>query len=206
MSSQTHEHRPGRVHWTVLCAVLLSLTTGCQGYLEFAGQTETVTMAALPAADCPAGWTSDTVPAAVAIDLEHKLTQLFASIGDHADSELNRRNAGDTGNVRITSLSLWMTDTDDATDMQSSFGFLSSLEIYVESTKTGSSLPRVLIARSADIPQAATTLPLQVDKDLDLHPYLSEGIRISTELVGRSCLRRSISFRAAYIGLVRPEH
>jgi len=184
--------------------VLVGLTAGCQGFLEFEGQTHAVTIPALSETNCPVGWTGDTLPAALVDDLDWSLTQVFVAIGDQADSEVARRNAGTADAVRIVSLSLQMTDTSDATDMQSSFGFLAGIEIFVESSKAGSDLPRVLIAHNATIPNGATTLPLQVCQDVDLHPYLAEGLRITTELVPRSCLRGEVTYRAAYIGLVRP--
>lgn len=204
MSCQTPEPLPRQTPWILLLTLLIGQTAGCQGFLEFEGQTHAVTIPALPEADCQAGWTGDTLPATLVDDLEWSLTQVFVAIGDQADSEVARRNAGTTDAVRIVSLSLQMINTSDATDMQSSFGFLAGIEIYAESSKAGSSLPRVLIAQNANIPDGATTLPLQVEQDVDLHPYLAEGLRITTELVARSCLRREVTYRAAYIGLVRP--
>lgn len=189
---------------TLPALLLIGMTAGCHGYLEFEGETPAVTVSALLAAECPVGWTGDTVATALADDLEQSLYTTFASIGDQADSEIARRNAGSTDAIKLISLSLQMTDTANATDMQSSFGFLSSLDIYLESTKPGSSLPRRRIAHNANIPQTATTLPLQVDEDVDLQPYRKEGLRISADMVARSCLRHPITYRAAFIGRVRP--
>jgi hypothetical protein len=189
-----------------LLVLSLALSAGCQGYLEFGGQTHTVTLEALPDTACPAGWTGDTVPAAHLEDLEGDLTHIFADIGEQADSEIISRNAGAVDALRLVSLSLQMADTSNATDMQSSFGFLAGIEIYAESSKVDSNLPRVLVAWTTNIPEGATTLPLQISQDVDLHPYRVEGLRITTDLVARSCLRREVSFRASYLALVRPTH
>lgn len=205
MSSQTLDPLTHHAHYMVLFALTVGFGAGCNDFFEFEGQTAAVTIPALPDAECPVGWTGATVPPTLADDLDSSLTEIFVEIGEQADSEIARRNAGATDAVRILSLSLQMTDTSDATDMQSSFGFLAAIHIYAESSKTGSTLPRVLIARNTSVPNGATSLPLHVIRDVDLHPYLTEGLRITTELVGRSCLRRSVSYQASYLGLVRPK-
>lgn len=204
MSSQTLARPFQQARGIVLFALVVGLTAGCQDFLEFEGQTQAETIPAMPEADCPVGWTGDTVPPLLADDLDQTLTQILVHFGERAESEIARRNAGTADAVRLVSLSLQMIDTSNATDMQSSFGFLAGIEIYVESSKAGSELPRVLIAWNASIPTAATTLPLQVSRDVDLFPYLEEGLRITTDLVGRSCLRQDVAYQAAFIGLVRP--
>jgi len=205
MSSQTLERLFHQARYIVLFTLTVGVVAGCNDFLEFEGQTPAVTIPALPDAECPVGWTGVTVPATLADDLDTSLTEIFVEIGEQADSEIARRNAGTTDAVRILSLSLQMTDTSNATDMQSTFGFFAAIHIYAESSKAGSTLPRVLIAQNTSVPNGATTLPLHVNRDVDLHPYLTEGLRITTELVGRSCLRQSVSYRASYIGLVRPK-
>jgi hypothetical protein len=205
MRSQRPDCHSSRTLRILLLALLLAHNAGCHDYLEIEGQTPTVTIPALPEADCPAGWTGDTLPPALANNLDQTLTSIFVSIGEAADSEIARRNAGTVDDVRITSLSLQVTNAADATDMQSSFGFLADLEIYAESSKVGSALPRKRIAQSSNIPAAATTLPLIVDRDVNLHPYLCEGLRITTDTTARSCLRRNVTYRASYIALVRPK-
>ncbi len=204
MNRQILERRFCRSQWIQSLALLVALSAGCHGYLEFEGQTHPVTFAALPETECPAGWTGDTVPTAHVEDLEGDLSQLFGDIGEQADSELLSRNAGAVDAFRLVSLSLQMTDAATAMDMQSSFGFLAGIEIYAESSKADSTLPRVLIAWNAIIPEGATTLPLQINQEVDLHPYRAEGLRITTDLVGRSCLRREVTFEASYLALVRP--
>ncbi len=165
-----------------------------------------MTLGALPDSECPAGWTGDTVPPAHVEDLEGKLTHIFMAIGEQAEAEIISRNAGSVDALRLVSLSLHMTDTSNATDMQSSFGFLAGIEIYAESSKVDSNLPRMLVAWNTAIPDGATTLPMQVNQDVNLHPYRAEGLRITTDLSGRSCLRREITFEASYLALVRPSH
>ena len=204
-----NDHRPvSRARRGALTAtwllVVLALGAGCRSYLRIEGETSEVVVHGLDVSECPSDWTGDTLPAELQNSLESALTTVFAEVGIQAQSELDRRNAGQADSVKLISLSLQMTQTADATSMQSSFGFLSNLTIFIESAEPGSALPRVQIAQSSFIPDQATVVPLQVAPEVELHPYFSEGARITVEVEPRSCLAHTIPFQGVYVAKVRP--
>ena len=180
------------------------LGAGCRSHLEFEGETPEEVILGLGATQCPTDWTGDELPAELHASLESALTTVFAELGIRAQSELDRRNAGTADSVKLISLSLQMTDTASATSMQSSFGFMSNLTIFIESAEPGSALARVEVARSSFVPDEATVVPLLVDTSINLHPYFAEGAQITVDVEPRSCLAVSVPFRGVYIAKVRP--
>lgn len=61
--------------------------------------------------------------------------------------------------------------------------FIDRIEVQVESTRSGSSLPRRTIA-TAMRPGCVDTLTFSVTSDVDLRPYIEEGIRFVTHASG----------------------
>jgi hypothetical protein len=76
----------------------------------------------------------------------------------------------------ITASSTTAGDSDD-------FGFLDSVEVFIESTREGTSLPRVLIARASDI-EPIERLELDVVRTVDVLPYADEGSRFTSDVQG----------------------
>lgn len=93
--------------------------------------------------------------------------------------------AHDTGPAKSAHLSaLWLDVTDTArsgdTDTDD-FGFLRSVDVFVESTLSGSSLPRVLVAQAHDI-EPTEHLEFEVEDSIDVLPYADEGSRFVSEV------------------------
>lgn len=85
---------------------------------------------------------------------------------------------GPAQHVYLTDLTFAITPTSQPPGQMDDFSFLSSIEIYVESTVSGSSLPRVRIAHLDSIPPGARTIALQTD-GVDLIRYVREGARLT---------------------------
>ncbi len=96
-------------------------------------------------------------------------------------SELEERDADGAEGVYLNALTLTTTDTAkaDETD-EDNFDFLSKVEFYVESRKSGTELERVLVGSVDPVPTGVETLDVDVDNTINLKPYAQEGLRITT--------------------------
>jgi hypothetical protein len=79
---------------------------------------------------------------------------------------------------------LQITDSDKGSGDSDDFGFLDSVDVFIESTRQGTSLPRVLIAQATDI-AATPRLEFQVVRSVNVLPYAEEGSRFTSEVEGR---------------------
>src|SRR5690606_1933579 len=89
------------------------------------------------------------------------------------EAETRARDTGPAQHVYLTELQLYVTRTAQPAGDSDDFGFLDSIEVYVESRQPGSRLPRRRIAHLDPVPRAST-IYLQVD-DVDLIEYVREG-------------------------------
>jgi hypothetical protein len=98
-------------------------------------------------------------------------------------SETAARDTGPARAAHLSELALQITDSSTAAGDTDDFGFLDSVDVFVESTRQGTSLPRVLIARAAHI-EAAERLDFDVVRTVDVLPYADEGSRFTSDVQG----------------------
>lgn len=87
-------------------------------------------------------------------------------------------------NVRVLDLSLRITDTARDADDTDNFDFVSGVTVYVRPESEQSDLPEVIVATSLAPEEDGQLLPFEVDSEVDLTPYLEEGMRVRTEAIG----------------------
>lgn len=88
------------------------------------------------------------------------------------DSKIKAQNTGPIDGVTLSSLTLHITSSGD-------WSFVQNIDVFVESTKSGTALPKVKIA-SVSSPGAVQTLSFQVDGDVNLKPYIDEGSQVDS--------------------------
>jgi hypothetical protein len=98
--------------------------------------------------------------------------------------ETRARDTGPAQHVYLTDFELGITDTAVTALDGDDFGFLDSVEIYVESRQSGSRLPRQRIAYLQSVPDGATHLALVVE-DVDLIEYVNEGALLTASATGQ---------------------
>lgn len=94
--------------------------------------------------------------------------------------ELDSQNAGPAKAVYLDALALTITPTSMPEGDTDNFDFVDKVDVYVESTKSGSSLPKKQVAVLENVPQGKTTVDFTVIEDVDLKPYIEEGVRLTT--------------------------
>lgn len=92
-------------------------------------------------------------------------------------AEIDEMDAGPVDSITLSSLSLTITTPDD------DWAFLESCDLFVESTRAGTQLPRVKVA-TARIPADGTSLRFDPVDDVDLKPYVEEGARMTATATG----------------------
>lgn len=92
-------------------------------------------------------------------------------------SKIKAQDTGPIGGVTLSSLTL------DITSSGGDWSFVTSVDVFVSSTKSGSTLPRVKIA-SASSPGAVRTFSFHVEPGVNLKPYIDEGSQIDSAGMG----------------------
>jgi hypothetical protein len=98
-------------------------------------------------------------------------------------SETAARDAGPAQAAHLKALVLQITDTDQGAGDTDDFGFLDSVDVFIESTRSGTSLPRTRIAQATDI-EASSRLEFDVIRSVNVLPYAEEGSRFTSEVEG----------------------
>jgi hypothetical protein len=98
-------------------------------------------------------------------------------------SETAARDTGPAKAAHLREIGLEITDTSTSAGDTDDFGFLDAVDVYIESTRAGTSLPRVLIARATNI-EASQRLDFDVMRSVDLLPYADEGSRFTSDVQG----------------------
>jgi hypothetical protein len=98
-------------------------------------------------------------------------------------SETAARDAGPAQAAHLKALVLEITDNDESSGDSDDFGFLDSVDVFIESTRSGTSLPRTRIAQAADI-EASARLEFEVIRSVNVLPYSEEGSRFTSEVEG----------------------
>jgi hypothetical protein len=124
-----------------------------------------------------------TVDGRPAVPLDLPLADFFPPMRLDVDlqEELASRDTGPAKGVFLTDLSMEITDTAVSVDDEDNFDFIDSVDVFVESTMQGTELERRKIATLADVPEGQTTVDFTVEEDVNLKPYVDEGVRLTIE-------------------------
>jgi hypothetical protein len=97
-------------------------------------------------------------------------------------SKIQAMDTGPIDSVKLGSMHLDITATDQPSGDTDDWSFITGVDLYVQSTKDGSTLPRVKVA-TATGPVAAARLDF-VPEDVNLLPYINEGCEMTAEAEG----------------------
>jgi len=111
-------------------------------------------------------------------------------------SETSARDTGPAKSAHLRDLELRITATSEGPSDTDDFEFLDSVNVFIESTRQGSSLPRVRIAQALDI-AAGRDLSFEAVRSVDVLPYADEGSRFVSEVEG-SVPRDDVSFAGSF--------
>lgn len=96
------------------------------------------------------------------------------------ESKIKAKETGPIDWVHLTSLELVITDAARPAGDSDDWSFVRSVDVFVQSTRQGSSLPRVRVARASS-PGPVTVMQFDPDSDINLVPYINEGSQMTTE-------------------------
>ena len=97
--------------------------------------------------------------------------------------QIKARDTGPIGSVTMSSLDLTITATARPQGDTDDWSFVDSVDVFVESTKSGTALPKVKIA-TVSHPGAVQTMSFTIDQSVDLKPYIDEGTKVDTMGMG----------------------
>ena len=92
-------------------------------------------------------------------------------------------HTGPIDSVTLSKLTLTITPTGMASGDTDDWRFVEQIHVFVKSSKSGSTLPRVEIA-SVSNPGQVTTLDFTVVGTVNLDPYINEGSVVEGESTG----------------------
>ncbi len=98
-------------------------------------------------------------------------------------AETAARNTGPAQHVYLVALSLSVTSSSEPAGDTDDLSFIDAIEIFVEPTASGSTLPRQRVARLDPAPDAQRSLSLDCEP-VDLIGYLREGARLTASARG----------------------
>jgi len=101
------------------------------------------------------------------------------------DQETKARGTGPAQSAGLTGLSFKLTNFSNPPRSTDNFDFVDRIEIFVESTKSGTALAKQKVADLIPVPKGLTKIDLQCYPGVDLVPYINEGARISSTASGR---------------------
>jgi hypothetical protein len=99
-------------------------------------------------------------------------------------AQIQKQTTGPIDSVTLSSLTLTITDTARPSGDTDDWSFVEAIHVFVKSSMTGSTLPRVEIA-SIVAPGPVTTIQFTVDESVNLQPYVSEGSVVESSGSGR---------------------
>jgi hypothetical protein len=100
-------------------------------------------------------------------------------------AKIKEMETGPIDSVTISSLKLTITPTGVASGDTDDWAFVDEIHVFVSSNKQGTTLPRVEIAKVVN-PGAVQTLDFEVDKKIDINPYVNEGSTVEARARERS--------------------
>ncbi len=98
-------------------------------------------------------------------------------------SEIAAMNSGSIDSVTLGAMYLDITATGEPSGDSDDWSFVDRVDLYVESTMNGTTLPRLKVA-AAVAPGAVTHLEF-LPEDVNLLPYIHEGCALSAAATGR---------------------
>jgi hypothetical protein len=96
------------------------------------------------------------------------------------EQELEERDADGAKAVYLTDLELQITDTEEPEGDTDNFDFLNSITIDV----AADGLDTRQLAVRDPVPEGQRSVALDVDDDIDLKPYIEEGMSLQTDASG----------------------
>ena len=89
-------------------------------------------------------------------------------------AQIKKQNSGPIDSITLKALSLKITDTDRPAGDVDDWSFVTSIHVYVKSSASSSTLPRVEVA-SIGAPGAVTSFDFDIAAGVNLKPYVDEG-------------------------------
>jgi hypothetical protein len=94
-------------------------------------------------------------------------------------AKIKAQHTGPIDSVTLSSLSLSITATDEPSGDHDDWAFVDHVDVFVESTKNGTTLPKVKIA-TVSAPGAVRTMQFTVEGSVNLKPYIDEGSKVDS--------------------------
>lgn len=98
-------------------------------------------------------------------------------------SKIKEMETGPIDSVTLKSLKLTITATGMPSGDTDDWRFVDEIHVFVESSMSGSTLPRVEICKVVN-PGQVTTLDFEVVSGIDINPYVNEGSVVEAESSG----------------------
>jgi hypothetical protein len=115
---------------------------------------------------------------------------------------IKARETGPIDSVTLSTLTLDITATDRPAGDSDDWSFLESVDVFVASTREGTTLPRRMIAHTG-APGAVTHIDFTVDGDVNLKPYVDEGAMVDSTASGTQPID-DVSFAGKAVFTVHP--
>ncbi|MDB4953901.1 MAG: hypothetical protein JWO36_1470 [Myxococcales bacterium] len=100
-------------------------------------------------------------------------------------AKIKQQNSGPIDGVTLSSLTLSITKTAEPSGDTDDWSFVDSIDVYVSSSKSGSTLPKLKLAHVAS-PGTVRTLNFIVESGVNLKPYVEEGSVVEGTATGRA--------------------
>jgi hypothetical protein len=98
--------------------------------------------------------------------------------------QIKQMETGPIDSVTLSKLTLTLTATDMPSGDTDDWSFVDAIHVFVKSSKSGTTLPRVEIA-NVMAPGKVTTLTFHVETSVNLQPYVEEGSVVEGESSGQ---------------------
>ena len=112
------------------------------------------------------------------------------------ESKIKAKDTGPIDSVTLSSLTLHITSSGG------DWSFVTSIDVFVESTRSATTLPKVKIA-SVSSPGATQTLTFNVEHGVNLKPYIDEGSQVDSSGTGTQPTQ-NVSFDGQGVFTVHP--
>lgn len=101
------------------------------------------------------------------------------------EQETKAHGTGPAHSAGLKALSFKLTNIPNPPRSTDNFDFVDRIELFVESTKAGTTLTRQKVADLLTVPKGVQAINLQCYPNVDLVPYINEGSKISSTASGR---------------------
>jgi len=100
-------------------------------------------------------------------------------------SKIAARDTGPVDTVFLAGLTLSITPTLEPAGDDDDWAFLDHLELFVESTRDGSGLPKVKVGEASS-PGPVPSFDVEPVAGVNLQPYVAEGVRMTATATGHA--------------------